>query len=164
MTTHTALSDAALASGQSPIISGPPDTGAPSSNLRGAKKGPARQHCGGLMETDDPTRIGILRDQREPKDLSFDQIRKPKITPGTRAKKRLMETHPSSKLAPTNCNYRHLTFSNRNYFLTFSRFISPIPFSNCQLETIRNGRNPFENNQMPFSNGSMYFTQTEPPL
>jgi hypothetical protein len=54
-----------------------------------------------LMETDHPSRMGIMSDQREPKDLSSDQIRKPKITPGTRAKKKLMETHPSSKNGPT---------------------------------------------------------------
>jgi hypothetical protein len=66
-----------------------------------------------------------------------------------KAKKRLMETHPSSKFAPTNWDHRHLTLPNRNNktFLAIGK-----QDSNRQLETIRNGRNPFEFNQMTFSN------------
>jgi hypothetical protein len=116
----------------------------PSSTLRGAKKG--------LMETDDPTRIGILRDQREPKDLSSDQIRKPKFTTGTEAKKKLIATLPYSKFGPNNCNHRRLTFSNRNKNRCFWRNGLPLQDSNRQLETIRNLHNPFTINQMTFSN------------
>jgi hypothetical protein len=54
-----------------------------------------------LMEADHPSRMGILSDQGEPKDLSSDQIRKSKITLRARANKRLMETHPSSENGPT---------------------------------------------------------------
>jgi hypothetical protein len=68
------------------------------------------------------------------------------------AKKRLMETHPSSGFDLTNCNYEHLPFSNRNSTRCFSRSRLPLQDSNRQLETIRNGRNPFTINQMTFSN------------
>jgi hypothetical protein len=69
---------------------------------RGAKKR--------LMETDHPSRMVILSPPQaeEPKDLSSDQIRKPKITPGTWAKKKLMETYSNSELELSIWSFRHL--------------------------------------------------------
>jgi hypothetical protein len=79
------------------------------------------------------------------------------------ANKRLMETHANSKFALTNWNHTHLTNPNRNnkshfYFHQPHSSIQPQasgvqpPDSNRQLETIRNGHNPFINMQMTFSN------------
>jgi hypothetical protein len=65
------------------------------------------------------------------------------------ANKGLMETHPNSEFEPNNCNHRHLTFSNRNSTHLFA--IDKLE-SNRQLETIRNGRNPFKSMHMTFSN------------
>jgi hypothetical protein len=65
------------------------------------------------------------------------------------AKKRLMETHPNSTFEPTNWDHNHLKFliATALPFFTIDK-----PDSNRQLETIRNGRNPFNNMQMTFSN------------
>jgi hypothetical protein len=60
-----------------------------------------------------------------------------------------METHPNSKLEPTNWDHRHLTFPNRN---NKTLFAIHEPNSNRQLETIRNRLNPFTIMQMTFSN------------
>src|ERR1700675_3600735 len=133
MTTHSSLTYRALASGHSPSFSTQPGTGHPSSNLRGAvlasrsnsrgaNKRPARQPSGGLMET-----------------------------------------HANSKFSLTNWNHTHLTNPNGNnksnfYFHQPHSSIQPQasrvqpPDSNRQLETIRNGHNPFINMQMTFSN------------
>ncbi len=86
----------------------------PSSTLRGAKKSPARQPSGSRVATDDPTRIGILRDQREPKELSSDQIRRRRITPRTRAKKSLVATVANSRFHSSHSQQRTSHFSNRN--------------------------------------------------
>jgi hypothetical protein len=87
-----------------------------------ANKWPARQHRGGLTATDDPTRIGILSDHREPKELSSGQIRKPKITLGAKAKKRparqhrggLTATFAKSKTESTYSKHATSKNSNRN--------------------------------------------------
>jgi hypothetical protein len=79
-----------------------------------AKKRPARQHRGGLTATDDPTRIGILSDHREPKELSSGQIRKPEITLGAKAKKRLTATFTNSKTESTYSKQTVYENSTRN--------------------------------------------------
>src|SRR6266849_9924930 len=45
-----------------------------------------------LIATAGPSRIGILSDQRDSKELSSDQLSKPEINPGTKAKKKLIAT------------------------------------------------------------------------
>jgi hypothetical protein len=58
------------------------------------------------------------------------------------AKKKLMETHPNSKLGPNNCNHSRLTLANRNSTHCFSLSslqdrASTLPNSNrpyCRLE------------------------------
>jgi hypothetical protein len=69
-----------------------------------------------------------------------------------RAKKRLIETYPNSKLGPNNCNHSPLTLSNSNSTCCFPLSSSPNQDSNRQLETIRNRHKPFILNQMTFSN------------
>jgi hypothetical protein len=151
MTTNATLSAATPSQAPSPVASTPTGIHLPTSNLRGAvlaSRSNLREAKKRLMETDHPTRMGILSDQREPKDLSSDQIRKLKITPGPRAKKRLMETHPSSKFAPTDWDHSHLTFSNRN---NKTLFAIHKPDSNGQVETTRNRRNSSKISEMTSS-------------
>jgi hypothetical protein len=66
-----------------------------------------------------------------------------------RANKRLMETHPNSKLEPTNWDHSHLKFliATALPFFTIGD-----PDSNRQLETIRNCRKLIKIMQMTFSN------------
>jgi hypothetical protein len=69
-----------------------------------------------LIATDHPSRMVILSPPQaeEPKELSSEQTRKPKITAGKKANKRLIATVANSEFRLTYWNYRHFTISNRN--------------------------------------------------
>jgi hypothetical protein len=65
------------------------------------------------------------------------------------AKKRLIATFTNSKIESTYSKHAVYENSNRNKNALFA---IDMPDSNRQLETIRNGGNPFKNMQMTFSN------------
>src|SRR5713226_2186025 len=67
-----------------------------------------------LIATADPRSIGILSDQREPKELSSSLTGRPSPTSDTKAKKRLIATLPNSKIAATHSKRTYITNSNRN--------------------------------------------------
>src|SRR5713101_6276354 len=67
-----------------------------------------------LIATADPRSIGILSDQREPKELSSSLTGRPSPTSDTKAKKKLIATHANSEIAATYSKHTYITISNRN--------------------------------------------------
>jgi hypothetical protein len=142
MTTHSSLANEALNWGQSPIISGPPDTGHPPSNLRSAvlasrsnsreakKKSiatftslrfrsshskRATSRISNRNKIDDPTRIVVLSDQRESKDLSSpsDPIIPPLTTNHWTLLTEFLIDRPEIRIVPNPLKTNDKTNSNR---------------------------------------------------
>jgi hypothetical protein len=78
-----------------------------------------------LIATADPARIGILSDQREPKELSSGQNWKPKIILGTESKKRLIATLPKSRFESSHTKFMRYEKSNRNKMRPFRNSLVP---------------------------------------
>jgi hypothetical protein len=76
-----------------------------------------------LIATDDPTRIGIPSDQREPRELSSSSMRMQKPTVRTEAKKRLIATLPNSKimLSPWEPTLNHFLTATKTAFPSLQR-------------------------------------------
>jgi hypothetical protein len=89
-----------------------------------AKKGPARRRCGGLTATFTKAEFELSHCKQAP-------YQNP-----DRNRLRVSVVIPATESLPTNHHSRIMAYS----------------ISNRQLETIRNGRNPFEIKQMNFSN------------
>ncbi len=93
----------------------------------------------------DPTRVGVLSDQREPKELSSDQIRKRNINPRTRAKKRPRapkQAFPRRRLVATVANSRFHSSSSQqrtSHFSTRNKNDDP-----ARIVVLRDRREPKE--------------------
>jgi hypothetical protein len=128
MTTRGSLTDRASPSGQSEIVHSPPRPGHPSSNLRRAKKKPARQLSGGLIATVASSTFDLSnRNHRRLKILiaSLNLFLARASTPGRGprlstsevrpdAEKSLPATFTKARFELTNCNHGRSHFSTRN--------------------------------------------------
>jgi hypothetical protein len=114
---------------------------APNYSMRniGANKRPWPPAVWRLIATAAPARIGILSDQRESKELSPNSMQELKPTPCKKAKKRLIATHPNSKitLTPSNQSKRQFLTATRipnhdsglTSFTTLASQLPPLPAS-----------------------------------